>query len=73
MKMWQKCVWLGAGVVIVVSLLVITRTAETNSPRLSTSGQGEYFSFRDGSRSEVQYGYRDGNRAVIYSSAPGGR
>ena len=74
MTFWQKCVWVGAALLIVVSLLMITRTAETSSPTLSpTSSQTEYFSFQDGSRSETHYAVRDGDRAVVYNSMPAGR
>jgi hypothetical protein len=74
---WQKSVWVGAAVLIVVSLLTITRTAETSSPSIApagpSTGQAEYFSFQDGSRSETHYVVRDGDRAVIYNSVPAGR
>jgi len=74
---WQKSVWVGAAVLIVVSLLTITRTAETSSPQIPSAGpstgQAEYFSFQDGSRSETHYVVRDGDRAVIYNSVPAGR
>jgi hypothetical protein len=71
---WQKCVWLGAALVIVVSLLMITRTAETSSPAPpATNNQPDYFTFQDTSRSETHYAVRDGDRAVIYNSLPTGR
>src|SRR5947209_75425 len=62
---WQKCVWVGAALVIVVSLLVITRTAETSGPAGHSAGQAEYFSFQDNTRSETHYAVRDGDRAVV--------
>jgi hypothetical protein len=69
---WQKSVWAGAALLIVVSLLMITRTAETSSPTLTPpSGQTEYFSFQDSGRS--YYVVRDGDRAVVYNSMPAGR
>jgi hypothetical protein len=72
---WQKCVWVGAALLIVVSLLTITRTAETSSGTVpqTTSSQPEYFSFQDSSRSETYYGVRDGGHAIVYSSNPAGR
>jgi len=71
---WQKSVWVGAALLIVVSLLMITRTAETSSPTPpSSSGQAEYYSFQDSSRSETHYVVRDGDRAVVYNSMPAGR
>jgi hypothetical protein len=73
---WQKCIWAGAALVIVVSLFAITRTAETSSPTLpagTTTSQADYFSFQDGSRSETHYVVRDGDRTVIYNSMPAGR
>jgi hypothetical protein len=73
MTNWQKCVWAGALLLIVVSLLSLSRTAETSSPSRPASGQAEYFSFQDGSRSETYYGVRDGDRAVIYNTMPAGR
>jgi hypothetical protein len=74
---WQKCLWAGAALVIVVSLLVITRTAETNSAALpstgQTTGQAPYYSFQDTSRTETHYVAREGDRTVIYNSVPAGR
>jgi len=70
---WQKGVWMEAALVIVVSLLVITRTAETSSPAGTSTGQAEYFSFQDSTRSETHYAVRDGGRAVVYNSLPAGR
>lgn len=69
---WQKCVWAGCGLLILVSMLVITRTAETSSPTVQASSQPEYYSFQDNSRSETHYAVRDGDRAVIYNSTPDG-
>ena len=77
MAFWQKCVWAGAALLIVVSLLVITHTAETSSPALPstglTGGQASYYSFQDSSKAETHYAVRDGDRAVIYNSVPAGR
>jgi hypothetical protein len=70
---WQKCVWVSAALLIVVSLLMVTRTAETSSPAPPSSSQPEYFTFQDTSRSETHYAVRDGDRAVIYNSLPTGR
>jgi len=70
---WQKSVWMGAALLIVVSLLMITRTAETSSPTPPPNGQTEYFSFQDSGRSETHYVVRDGDRAVVYNSMPAGR
>jgi hypothetical protein len=70
LKFWQKSVWVGAAVVIVVSLLMITRTAETSSPAVSAASQTEYFTFQDSSRSETHYAVRDGDRDVVYNSLP---
>jgi hypothetical protein len=71
---WQKSVWVGAALLIVVSLLMITGTAETSSPTPPPpNGQAEYFSFQDSSRSETHYVVRDGDRAVVYNSLPAGR
>jgi hypothetical protein len=72
---WQKCVWVGAALLIVVSLLSLTQTAETSSPAVSTgaSGQSEYYSFQDTSRAETHYVVRDGDRTVIYNSVPASR
>lgn len=71
---WQKSVWVGAALVIVVSLLMITRTAETSSPApLAATGQTEYFTFQDNTHGETHYAVRDGDRAVIYNSMPAGR
>ena len=72
---WQKCIWVGAALVIVVSLFAITQTAETSSPPLpaGSTDQAEYFSFQDGSRSETHYVVRDGDHTVIYNSMPAGR
>lgn len=69
---WQKCVWVGAALLIVVSLLMVTRTAETSSPMLSSNAQPEYYSFQDSSRSETHYVVRDGDHAVVYNSLPAG-
>ena len=77
MTFWQKCVWVGAAVVIVVSMLVLTQTAETSSPAVSTTSaapaQSEYFTFQDSGRSETHYAVRDGGRDIVYSSMPGPR
>jgi hypothetical protein len=71
---WQKCVWVGAALVIVVSLLMITRTAETSSPApAAVTGQAEYFTFQDNTHGETHYAVRDGDHAVIYNSMPAGR
>jgi len=70
---WQKSVWLGAALLIVVSLLMITRTAETRSPAPPATSQPDYFTFQDTSRSETHYAVHDGDRAVIYNSLPTGR
>ncbi len=74
MTFWQKCIWVGAALVIVVSMLVLTQTAETSSPAVSLggSGQTEYYQFQDGSRAETHYAVRDGDRAVVYNSMPAG-
>src|SRR5437899_2009173 len=47
MTFWQKLVWVGAALLIVVSLLVITRTAETSSPTAPSTSQAEYLTFQD--------------------------
>lgn len=75
MTFWQKCVWVGAALLIVVSLLSLTRTAETSSPSVSVppGGQTEYYQFQDTSRAETHYVVRDGDRTVIYNSVPAGR
>jgi hypothetical protein len=52
---------------------MVTRTAETSSPVITTASTSEYFSFQDSSRSETHYGVREGGQAVIYSSMPAGR
>jgi hypothetical protein len=72
---WQKCFWVGAGLLILVSLFSLTRTAETSSPSASVrpSGQSEYYSFQDTSRAETHYAVRDGDRTVIYNSMPASR
>jgi hypothetical protein len=72
---WQKCVWVGAAALIVVSLLMITRTAETSSPApaAAATGQAEYFTFQDNTHAETHYAVREGDRAVIYNSMPAGR
>jgi hypothetical protein len=71
---WQKSVWVGAALLIVVCRLMITRTAETSSPTPpSPNDQAEYYSFQDSSRSETHYVVRDGDRAVVYNSMPAGR
>ena len=73
LRFWQKCVWVGAAVVIVVSLLVLSQTAETSSPVSTGGSQAEYYTIQDNSRSEIHYVVRDGDRRVIYSSVPNGR
>jgi hypothetical protein len=72
---WQKCVWVGAALLVVVSLLSLTRTAETSSPTMAVqaSGQSDYYSFQDSSRAETHYVVRDGDRTVIYNSMPANR
>ena len=73
---WQKCVWAGALLLILVSLFSLTGTAETSSSgRVSraSGGQTEYFSFQDSGKSETYYGVREGDRSVIYNSMPAGR
>jgi hypothetical protein len=70
---WQKCVWVGAALLIVVSLLMITRTAETSSPAPPSIGEAPYFTFQDSTHGETHYAVRDGDRAVIYNSMPAGR
>ena len=73
MSFWQKCVWLGAAAVVVASLLMITRTAETSSPTPPAANQPDYFTFQDTSRSETHYAVRSGDQAVIYNTLPTGR
>ena len=73
MTFWQKMVWAGAALLIVVSLLVITRTAETSSPTAPSISQAEYFTFQDSTRAETHYAVRDGGHAVVYNSMPTGR
>jgi len=63
----------GAALVIVVSLLVLSQTAETSSPSAMGSSQTEYYTIKDSGRSETHYVVRDGDRRVIYSSEPSGR
>src|SRR5713226_9143048 len=43
---WQKSVWVGAALLIVVSLLMITRAAETSSPAPQSNGQAQYFTIQ---------------------------
>jgi hypothetical protein len=73
LSFWQKCVWVGAAIVVVVSLLVLSQTAETSSPRASSGSQAEYYTIQDNNRSEIHYVVRDGDRRVIYNSEPNGR
>jgi hypothetical protein len=73
LSFWQKLVWLGAAVVIVVSMLVLTQNAETSSATAPTVSQPVYFTFQDSGRSEMHYAVRDGDRAVVYNSMPAGR
>jgi len=70
---WQKSVWVGAALLIVVSLLMITRAAETSSPAPQSTGQAQYFTIQDNTHAETHYAVRDGDRAVIYNSMPAGR
>lgn len=74
LRFWQKCVWVGAALVIVMSLLMITRTADTSSPApTAATGEAKYFTFQDSTHGDTHYAVRDGDRAVIYNSMPAGR
>ena len=76
LNLWQKCVWVGAALLIVVSLLSLTHTAETSSPAGSTGASTagtQYYSFQDSGRAETHYVVRDGDRSVVYNSMPAGR
>ena len=74
LNLWQKCVWVGAALLILVSLLSLTRTAETSSPATTAStGGAEYYSFQDNGRAETHFVVREGDRSVIYNSMPAGR
>jgi hypothetical protein len=68
MDLWMKSIWVLAALLIVVCLVGLAGGGDIPAEPGVGPRTMEYFTVRDPARASVDYGVREGGRALIYHS-----